>query len=53
LVLQAIPLYVFSALATPNSVLNNIKSIQQKFLWQGTNFKGRPQMGLGQLEGVV
>jgi hypothetical protein len=33
--LQAIPTYLFSALAAPKSVLNTIRNIQRKFLWQG------------------
>jgi ABC-type sugar transport system permease subunit len=35
-VLQAIPLYLFSALVVPKSIINSIRSIQINFLWQGT-----------------
>jgi hypothetical protein len=33
--LQAIPLYLFSALATPKRILKVVKNIQRNFLWQG------------------
>jgi exonuclease III len=36
-VLQALPIYSFSALAAPKSVLNTIKGIQRNFIWQGLN----------------
>jgi hypothetical protein len=35
-ILQAIPIYLFSAMAAPKSTLNLIRSIQRCFLWQGT-----------------
>jgi hypothetical protein len=35
-ILQAIPIYVFSALAAPKYVLKTIRNIQIKFVWQGT-----------------
>jgi hypothetical protein len=34
-VLQALPTYLFTALATPISVIKAIKSLQINFLWQG------------------
>jgi hypothetical protein len=34
-VLQALPVYTFSALVAPNFVLNAIKTLQRNFLWQG------------------
>lgn len=34
-VLQALPVYTFSALAAPNFVLSAIKTLQRNFLWQG------------------
>jgi hypothetical protein len=34
-VLQALPIYIFSALAAPKFVLTTIKSLQRNFLWQG------------------
>jgi hypothetical protein len=34
-VLQALPVYVFSTLAAPNFILNTLRTIQRKFLWQG------------------
>jgi hypothetical protein len=34
-VLQALPVYTFSALAAPNFILNAIKALQRNFLWQG------------------
>jgi hypothetical protein len=34
-VLQALPIYAFSALAAPKFILTAIKSIQRNFLWQG------------------
>jgi hypothetical protein len=33
--LQALPIYIFSALAAPKFVLTTIKSMQRNFLWQG------------------
>jgi hypothetical protein len=36
-VLQALPIYSFSALAAPKFVLNTIKGIQRNFIWQGLN----------------
>jgi hypothetical protein len=36
-VLQALPIYTFSALATPKFVLTTIKSLQRNFIWQGLN----------------
>jgi hypothetical protein len=36
-VLQALPIYSFSALAAPKFVLNTIKGIQQNFIFQGLN----------------
>jgi hypothetical protein len=36
-VLQALPIYAFSVLAAPRSVLNTIKSLQRNFLWHGLN----------------
>jgi hypothetical protein len=36
-VLQALPIYTFSALATPNFVLTTIRNLQRNFLWQGLN----------------
>jgi hypothetical protein len=35
-VLQALPIYAFSALAAPSFILNTLRNIQRKFLWQGT-----------------
>jgi hypothetical protein len=35
-VLQALPVYAFSALAAPNFILTTLRNIQRKFLWQGT-----------------
>jgi hypothetical protein len=34
-VLQAIPIYLFFSMATPQSVLKTIHNIQRNFLWQG------------------
>jgi exonuclease III len=34
-ILQALPIYAFSVLAAPRSVLNTIKSLQRTFLWHG------------------
>jgi hypothetical protein len=34
-VLQALPIYSFSALAAPSFILNAIKTLQRNFLWQG------------------
>jgi hypothetical protein len=34
-VLQALPVYTFSALAAPNFILSAIKTLQRNFLWQG------------------
>jgi hypothetical protein len=34
-VLQAMPLYLFSALAAPKSILQAIRNIQRSFLWGG------------------
>jgi hypothetical protein len=34
-VLQALPVYTFSALMTPNFILSAIKTLQRNFLWQG------------------
>jgi hypothetical protein len=34
-ILQALPIYVFSALAAPKFILTTIKSMQRNFLWQG------------------
>jgi hypothetical protein len=36
-VLQALPIYTFSALAAPNFVLTTIRNLQRNFLWQGLN----------------
>jgi hypothetical protein len=36
-VLQALPIYTFSALAAPKFVLTTIKSLQRNFIWQGLN----------------
>jgi ribonuclease HI len=36
-VLQALPIYTFSALAAPKFVLTTIKILQRNFLWQGLN----------------
>jgi hypothetical protein len=36
-VLQAIPTYLFSALASPQSVIKKIQNPQRKFLWNGHN----------------
>jgi hypothetical protein len=36
-VLQALPIYSFSALAAPKFVLTTIKSLQRNFIWQGLN----------------
>jgi exonuclease III len=36
-VLQALPVYAFSVLAAPRSVLNTIRSLQRNFLWHGLN----------------
>ena len=33
--LQAMPLYLFSALAAPKSILKKVRNIQRNFLWQG------------------
>jgi len=35
-VLQALPIYSFSTLATPNFILTAIRNMQRKFLWKGT-----------------
>ena len=43
-VLQAMPLYLFSVLATPKSVLKQIRNIQRTFLWGGT--KGHKKWAL-------
>jgi hypothetical protein len=34
-VLQALSVYIFSALAAPNFILNTLRMIQRRFLWQG------------------
>ena len=34
-ILQALPIYTFSALAAPSSIHNTLRSIQRIFLWQG------------------
>jgi hypothetical protein len=34
-VLQALPTYLFTALAAPISVIKAIRSLQRNFLWQG------------------
>jgi ribonuclease HI len=36
-ILQALPIYVFSALAAPKFILTTIKSLQRNFIWQGLN----------------
>jgi hypothetical protein len=36
-VLQALPIYSFSAMAAPRSVLSIIRNLQRNFLWQGFN----------------
>jgi hypothetical protein len=36
-VLQAIPTYLFSALAAPQSVIKKIRNLQRNFLWHGHN----------------
>jgi hypothetical protein len=36
-VLQVIPAYLFSSLATPQSVIKKIRNLQRKFLWHGHN----------------
>jgi hypothetical protein len=36
-VLQALPIYSFSALAAPKFVLTTIKCLQRNFIWQGLN----------------
>jgi hypothetical protein len=36
-VLQALPIYAFSALAAPKFVLTTIKNLQRNFIWQGLN----------------
>jgi hypothetical protein len=36
-VLQALPIYSFSALAAPRFVLTTIKNLQRNFIWQGFN----------------
>jgi hypothetical protein len=37
--LQALPIYTFSALAAPNFILNAIKTLQRNFPWQGFKTK--------------
>jgi hypothetical protein len=39
-VLQALPVYLFSALAAPTFILNTLRMLQRSFLWQG-NKEGR------------
>jgi hypothetical protein len=36
-ILQALPIYSFSALAAPKFVLTTIKSLQRNFIWKGLN----------------
>jgi hypothetical protein len=36
-ILQAIPAYLFSALAAPQSVIKKIRNLQRNFLWHGHN----------------
>ena len=40
-VLQAMPIYLFSAIAVPKSVSNQIRTIQMDFLWKGKAIKGK------------
>ena len=40
-VLQAMPMYLFSVLSTPKSVLREIRSIQRNFLWSGRETKAK------------
>ena len=35
-VLQAMPMYLFSVLASPKSILKQIRNLQRQFLWGGT-----------------
>ena len=37
-VLQAMPLYLFSVLAAPKSVIKQIRNIQRNFLWGGGDY---------------
>jgi hypothetical protein len=34
-VLQALPMYLFTALETPQSVIKSIRNLQRNFLWHG------------------
>ena len=41
LVLQVMPMYLFSVLFAPKSVLKEIRSIQRNFLWAGRESKAK------------
>ena len=34
-ILEALPVYIFSALAAPTFILNTLRTLQRSFLWQG------------------
>jgi hypothetical protein len=40
-VLQALPTYLFTALAAPTSVIKAIRSLQRNFLWKGNQNNGK------------
>ena len=40
-VLQAMPVYIFSILLAPKSILREIQSIQRNFLWEGRESKAK------------
>lgn len=40
-VLQALPIYLFSVMATPKKILKEMRRLQRKFLWGGRDDKNK------------
>jgi len=40
-ILQALPIYLFSVMATPKKILKDMRRIQRKFLWGGKDDKNK------------